>query len=140
MYPRAFRSLKGIDLLIRPIWHHTEDHVRAHLFICMLAYYVEWHMRKALASLLFDDEELDWNRKRRDPVKPAKASISAKQKKALKLTSEGFVVHSFDTLLEELRTRCRNRCRIQSASKGAAFYQLTEMNSLQKRAFQLLGL
>jgi transposase len=137
---RAFRSFKGIDLLIRPIWHHTEDHVRAHLFICMLAYYVEWHMRKELAPLLFDDEELDRNRKRRDPVKPAKPSVSAKQKKTLKLTSEGFVVHSFDTLLEELGTRCRNRCRIQSDSKGAAFYQLTEMSPLQKRAFQLLGL
>jgi len=137
---RAFRSLKGIDLLIRPIWHHTENHVRAHLFICMLAYYVEWHMRKKLAPLLFDDEELDRNRKRRDPVKPAKPSVSAKQKKALKLTSEGFVVHSFDTLLEELGTRCRNRCRIQSDSKESAFYQLTEMSPLQKRAFQLLRL
>jgi transposase len=75
---RAFRSLKGIDLLIRPIWHHTEDHVRSHIFICMLAYYVEWHMRKALAPLLFDDEQLDENRKTRDPVKPAKPSVSAK--------------------------------------------------------------
>ncbi len=97
---RAFRSLKGIDLLVRPIWHHTEDHVRSHIFICMLAYYVEWHMRKALAPLLFDDEELDENRKTRDPVKPAKPSVSAKEKKGQKLTSEGFVVHSFDTLLE----------------------------------------
>jgi len=137
---RAFRSLKGIDLLIRPIWHHTEDHVRAHLFICMLAYYVEWHMRKALAPLLFDDEELDENRKRRDPVKPAKPSVSAKNKKEQKLTSEGFIVQSFDTLLEELGTRCRNRCRIQSDSKGPAFYQLTEISPLQKRAFELLGL
>lgn len=137
---RAFRSLKGIDLLIRPIWHHTEDHVRAHFFICMLAYYVEWHMRKALAPLLFDDEELDENRKRRDPVKPAKPSVSAKNKKEQKLTSEGFIVQSFDTLLEELGTRCRNRCRIQSDSKGPAFYQLTEISPLQKRAFELLGL
>jgi transposase len=136
---RAFRSLKGIDLLIRPIWHHTEDHVRAHLLLCMLAYYVEWHMRKALAPLLFDDEELAKDRKKRDPVKPAKPSISAKQKKGQKLTVEGFVVHSFDTLLEELGTRCRNRCRIRSESKGPAFYQLTERSPLQKRAFQLLG-
>jgi len=137
---RAFRSLKGIDLLIRPIWHHTEDHVRSHIFICMLAYYVEWHMRKALAPLLFDDEELDENRKRRDPVKPAKPSLSAKQKKGQKLTSEGFLVHSFDTLLEELGTRCRNRCRIRSDSKGPTFYQTTEMSPVQERAFQLLGL
>jgi transposase len=137
---RAFRSLKGVDLLIRPIWHHTEDHVRSHIFICMLAYYVEWHMRKALAPLLFDDEELDENRKTRDPVKPAKPSVSAKDKKAHKLTSEGFVVQSFDTLLETLGTRCRNRCRIRSGSKGPTFYQTTEMSPLQRRAFQLLGL
>ncbi|OGP93318.1 MAG: hypothetical protein A2157_14390 [Deltaproteobacteria bacterium RBG_16_47_11] len=109
---QAFRSMKGIDLLIRPIWHHTENHVRAHIFICMLAYYVEWHMRKTLAPLLFDDEELDENRKTRDPVKPVKPSASAKQKKVQKLTLEGLVVQSFDTLLEELGTRCRNRCRI----------------------------
>jgi len=137
---RAFRSMKGIDLLIRPIWHHTEDHVRSHIFVCMLAYYVEWHMRKALVPLLFDDEQLDENRKTRDPVKPAKPSVSAKDKKARKLTSEGFVVQSFDTLLETLGTRCRNRCRIRSGSKGPAFYQTTEMSPLQERAFQLLGL
>ena len=137
---RAFRSLKGIDLLIRPIWHHTEDHVRAHIFICMLAYYVEWHMRKALAPLLFGDEELDGNRKTRDPVKPAQPSVSAKKKKARRLTSEGLVVQSFDTLLEELGTRCRNRCRIQSDPQGPTFYQVTEMSPIQKRAFQLLDL
>jgi transposase len=137
---RAFRSLKGIDLLVRPIWHHTEDHVRAHIFICMLAYYVEWHMRKALAPLLFEDEELDDDRKKRDPVKPAKVSTSAKKKKALRLTSEGLAVQSFDTLLRELGTRCRNRCRIKSDPKGSTFYQLTEMTPLQKKALQLLAL
>ena len=137
---RAFRTFKGVDLLVRPIWHHTEDHVRAHIFLCMLAYYVEWHMRKALAPLLFDDEELDGNRKKRDPVKPAKPSVSAKKKKAFRLTTDGFVVHSFDTLLVELGTRCRNRCRIKSDPKGPTFYELTEMNPLQQRAFQLLGL
>jgi len=137
---RAFRSLKGVDLLVRPIWHHTEDHVRAHLFLCMLAYYVEWHMRKALAPLLFDDEELDGNRKKRDPVKPAQPSASAKKKKNLRLTSEGLIVQSLDTLLMELGTRCRNRCRIKSDPKGPTFYQLTEKSPLQERAFQLLGL
>ena len=137
---RAFRSLKGIDLMVRPIWHRTEDHVRAHILLCMLAYYVEWHMRKALAPLLFDDEALDENRKKRDPVKPAKPSVSAKTKKALRLTSDGLVVQSFDTLLAELGTRCRNRCRIKSDSKGSTFDQLTEMTPFQKRAFQLLKL
>jgi hypothetical protein len=106
----------------------------------MLAYYVEWHMRKALAPLLFDDEELDENRKKRDPVKPATSSVSARKKKARRLTSEGFVVQSFDTLLMELGTRCRNRCRIKSDPKGSTFHLLTDKNSLQKRAFQLLGL
>jgi transposase len=137
---RAFRSLKGIDLLVRPIWHHTEDHVRVHIFICMLAYYVEWHMRKALAPVLFDDEELDEDRKRRDPVKPAKGSASAKKKKTSRLTGEGLAVQSFDTLLKEFGTRCRNRCQIKSGPKGSIFYQLTEMTLLQKKAFQLLGL
>jgi len=137
---QAFRSLKGMDLMVRPIWHRTEDHVRAHLLICMLAYYVEWHMRKALAPLLFDDEQLPDNRKTRDPIKPAKPSVSARQKKGQKLTPEGFVVQSFDTLLEQLGTRCRNRCRIQSDANGPAFDQLTELSSLQKRAFQLLAL
>lgn len=137
---RAFRSLKGIDLLVRPIWHHTEQHVRAHIFLCMLAYYVEWHMRKALAPLLFDDEELDGNRKKRDPVKPAQPSASAKKKKNLRLTPEGLIVQSFDTLLVELGTRCRNRCRIKTDPKGPTFYQLTEKSPLQERAFQLLGL
>jgi transposase len=137
---RAFRSFKGIDLLIRPIWHHTEDHVRAHIFICMLAYYVEWHMRKALSAVLFDDEELDENRKKRDPVKPAQVSVSAKKKKTQRLTAEGLVVQSFDTLLKEFGTRCRNHCQIRSGPKASNFYQMTEMTPLQKRAFQLLGL
>jgi len=137
---RAFRSFKGIDLLIRPIWHHTEEHVRAHIFICMLAYYVEWHMRKALSPLLFEDEELDENRKKRDPVKPAKVSESAKKKKTHRLTPEGLVVQSFDTLLKEFGTRCRNRCQIKLGPKGSTFYQVTEMTPLQNRAFQLLGL
>lgn len=137
---RAFRSLKGIDLLIRPIWHHTEDHVRAHIFLCLLAYYVEWHMRKGLAPLLFGDEELEGNRKARDPVKPAKPSPWVAKKKSRRLTAEGFVVQSFDTLLEELGTRCRNRCRIPSDPQGPSFDQVTEMSPIQKRAFQLLGL
>jgi hypothetical protein len=107
----------------------------------MLAYYVEWQMRKALTPLLFDDEELDENRKKRDPVKPAKASASAKKKKTKRVTPEGLAVQSFDTLLRrELGTRCRNRCRIKSGPKGSTFYQLTEMTPLQKKAFQLLGL
>ena len=136
----AIRCMKGIDLLVRPIHHRTEDHVRAHIFLCMLAYYVEYHMRKALAPLLFDDEELDENRKKRDPVKPAQPSASAKRKKVVRFTPDGLAIQSFQTLLSELATRCRNRCRMKSDPCAPTFYQLTEPTSLQKRVFQLLKL
>ena len=137
---RAFRSLKGMDLRIRPIHHHTEDHVRAHILLCMLAFYVEWHMRRDLAPLLFQDEELSQNRARRDPVAPAACSASAQAKKMDRVTADGFPVHSFDTLLRELATRCRNTCRIPSEASSATFQQLTEATPLQARALQLLGL
>jgi len=136
----AFRCMKGIDLLVRPIHHRTEDHVRAHIFLCMLAYYVEYHMRKSLAPLLFEDEELDERRKTRDPVKPAEPSASVKRKKMIRRTPDGLEIHSFQTLLAELATRCRNRCRVKSDQDGPAFYTLTEPTRLQKRALQLLGL
>ena len=134
----AFRCLKGIDLLVRPIRHRDQQRVKAHLFLCLLAYYVEWHMRKALAPLLFDDEQLDKDRRTRDPVAPAKPSASAKKKKTTRLTSDGLPIHSFDTLLVELGTRCRNQCRIKSDSQSAPFYLLTEPTPLQQRAFELL--
>ena len=137
---RAFRSLKGMELRIRPIHHHTEDHVRAHILLCMLAFYVEWHMRRDLAPLLFQDEELSQNRTRRDPVAPAECSASAQAKKMDRVTADGFPVHSFGTLLRELATRCRNTCRIPAESSGATFQQLTVPTPLQARAFQLRGL
>jgi transposase len=137
---RAFRTLKGMDLRIRPIHHRTEDHVRAHIFLCMLAYYVEWHMRRALAPLLFDDEELIRDRARRDPVAPAASSASAQAKKISRVTADGLPVQSFHTLLRHLATRCRNTCRIPSEASGATFQQLTEATPLQARALQLLGL
>jgi transposase len=135
---RVFKTFKGIELLVRPIWHRTEDHVRAHLFLCMLAYYVEWHMRKALAPLLFDDEMLTETRKTRHPVRPAETSLSAQKKKTRKTTSEGLTVHSFSTLMAALGTRCRNRCRISTS--GTSICRLTEPTPLQAKAFQLLGL
>jgi len=137
---RAFRSLKGLDLLIRPIWHRTEDHVKAHIFLCLLAYYVEWHMRKALAPLLFDDEELPEMRKTRHAVRPAKASLSALKKKTTRLTPEGLVVQSFSTLLAELGTRCRHRVRIGTDPAQPSFSQVTDLTPVQARAFQLLRL
>ncbi len=135
---RAFRCLKSIDLLVRPIRHRDEQRVRAHLFLCMLAYYVQWHMRRALAPLLFEDEELNEDRKTRDPVAPAKASASAKKKKAVRVTSDGLPIHSFDTLLAALATRCRNWSRVKSDPNSAVFSHLTEPNPLQQRAFDLL--
>ena len=137
---RAFRTLKGIDLRIRPIHHRTEDHVRAHILLCMLAFYVEWQMRRDLAPLLFDDEELSQTRQTRDPVAPAECSASAKAKKVDRVTNDGFPVHSFDTLLQELSTRCSNTCRIPADPSGRTFEQLTELTPLQARAFQLLRL
>jgi transposase len=137
---RAFRCLKGIELLVRPIRHRDEQRVKAHLFLCLLAYYVEWHMRKALAPLLFDDEQLERDRKTRDPVAPATPSTTAKKKKAVRLTADGLPIHSFETLLAELATRCRNRCRIKSDPNSARFSHLTEPTPLQQRAFDLLQL
>jgi len=136
----AFRCLKGIDILVRPIRHRDEQRVKAHLFLCMLAYYVEWHMRKALASLLFDDEQLDEDRKTRDPVAPAKPSAQAKKKKLVRVTADGLPIHSFETLLADLATRCRNRCRIKSDPNGTPFTHLTEPTPLQQRVFELLEL
>jgi transposase len=104
---RAFRCLKGIfDVLVRPIRHRTEERVPAHFFLCLLAYYVEWHRRRALAPILFEDEELQEDRKQRDPILPAKPSESVK-KKATHQNADGLPVHSFETLMAELATRGR---------------------------------
>jgi len=137
---RAFRSLKGIDLRIRPIYHRTPDHVRAHILLCLLAYYVEWHMRQALAPLLFDDEELPADRQQRDPVAPAAASASAQRKKRLRQTADGLPVNSLQTLLETLATQTRNSCRLPAEPSGTTFQLLSSPSPLQARAFQLLGL
>jgi transposase len=136
---QAFRCLKSVDLLVRPIRHRDERRVKAHIFLCMLAYYLEWHVRKALAPLLFEDEELDVKRPRRDPVLPAKPSSSVQRKKFERTTEDGFPVHSFETLLFELGTRCRHRCRLQSDPNAPAFEQLTERTALQQRAFDLVA-
>jgi len=137
---RVFRTLKGIDLRVRPIFHRTADHVRAHIFLCLLAYYVEWHMRRKLAPLLFDDEELRADRKRRDPVAPAESSAAAWKKKRVRQTADGIPVHSFSTLLAELGTRCRNRCRTNTDGSGPSFQLLSKLTPLQAKAFRLLGL
>lgn len=136
---QVFRCFKGVDIRVRPIYHRDDPRVRAHVFLCMLAYYVEWHMRRELGSVLFDDEELIADRKTRDPVAKAKPSPSAKRKKSERTTPDGFTVHSFHTLLEDLSTLCRNRCRIQADPSSNTFTQDTQPTPLHAHALQLLG-
>lgn len=136
---RAFRSLKGLDILVRPIHHTLEKRVRAHIFLCLLAYYVEWHLRQAWQQLLFADEELARKRPRRDPVAPPEPSDAVKAKKSTLHTPDALPVHSFATLLAELATRCRNRCRLKALPNAPAFTQLTEPTPLQQRAFDLIA-
>src|SRR4051794_30933423 len=116
---QAFRCLKGIDLLVRPIHHRRAERVRAHILLCVLAYYVEWHLRRAWEPLLFEDEESAEDRRRRDPVAPARASAAARQKKKTHATSGGLPVQSFRTLLAHLATQCRNTCVVSSAPDQA---------------------
>ena len=137
---RAFRSLKTVDLHVRPIHHHLPDRVRAHILLCVLAYYVEWHMRQRLAPLLFDDDnkpqaQLD----RASVVAPARRSASALRKAQTKQTLDGMKVHSFQTLLGDLATIVKNRIQPKD-KKIAAFDILTRPTALQQRAFDLLGL
>lgn len=135
---RAFRCLKGMDLRVRPIFLRQEDYVRAHVLLCMLAYYVEWHLLRALAPLLFHAELLEADRLYRDPVAPAKLSASVKRKRLTRTTADGLPLHSFRTLLTELATLCRNTCSLKSQPASPTFDQLTEATPLQRRAFGLL--
>jgi transposase len=136
----AFRCMKGIDILVRPIYHRIEPRVRAHVFLCMLAYYVEWHMRRALAPMLFEDEDLQEHREQRDPVARAQPPQKAVRKKATLQSEDGQPVHSFETLLEELGTLCKNRCRMGGEESKVVFEMETRPNPLQAKAMGLLGL
>jgi transposase len=136
---RAFRSLKTMDLHIRPIHHHKADRVRAHVLLCMLSYYVEWHMRRALAPLLFDDEDKPAGEALRSSVvAPAERSPAATQKANTKRTAEGGPVHSFATLIRDLATLVKNR--VQPRTDGAdAFDIITKPTPTQKKALDLLN-
>ncbi len=136
---QAFRCFKGLDLRVRPIHHRVDPRVRAHLFLCLLAYYVEWHMRQALAPLLYADEELAEDRGERDPVKPARPSESARAKKRTHETGNGLPVHSFGSLLAHLATRVRNTHQVLSEPSGATFQQVTEPDAVQAEALRLLN-
>jgi len=136
---RAFRSTKTVDLKIRPIHHRLADRVRSHVFLCMLTYYVEWHMRQALAPILFDDDDPAAGQALRGSiVRPARRSPKALRKAARKTTDDGLPVHSFRTLLADLATITRNTCQPRSPS-APTFEKVTTPTPLQQRAFQLLG-
>jgi hypothetical protein len=137
---QAFRCLKGLDLLVRPIRHRVAARVRAHLLLCLLAYYVEWHMRRALKPLLFDDEELEQDRPERDPVKPAQPSEAAPAKRRTRQTAAGLPVQSFATLRAHLGARSRNTHPIGSDPSSATFQQTAEPDALQAEALRLLNL
>jgi transposase len=135
---RAFRTLKTVDLEIRPIHHRLAGRVRAHIFLCMLAYYVEWHMREAWRPLLFADEDLA-AKATRDPVAPAKRSLAAQEKALAKRLPDETPVHSFRTLVESLSTIVRNTCRPPGAPAGTpAFTVVTTPSPEQQRALDIL--
>ena len=137
---RAFRSLKTIDLKVRPIHHRLAERVRAHIFLCMLAYYVEWHMREAWRELMFADTDQQ-AKATRDPVAPAVRSAAALTKLARLSLDDGTPAHSFCTLMAELATIVRNTCRMPQAAPGAPTFEvITSPNAKQQRALELLRL
>ncbi len=135
---RAFRSLKTMDLKVRPIHHRLAERVRAHILLCMLAYYVEWHMRQAWAPLMFADTD-QAAKATRDPVAPAKRSAAAQRKAQSKVIDDGQPAHSFATLMTEMATIVRNTCRTPSADPDAPTFELlTTATAHQQRALALI--
>ena len=134
---RAFRSLKTVDLHVRPIFHWNEDRVRAHIFLCMLAYYVQYHMQEAWRSLLFFDETA-WITESDDPVAPARRSAAADAKALTKQTDDGERAHSFRTLLGSLATIVSNECRPKHSKTAATFQIVTTPSKEQRKAIDLL--
>jgi hypothetical protein len=131
---QAFRTLKGPELEIRPIRHRREDRVRAHAFLCLLAYYLEWHLRKAWAELLFVDEQPPLAA---DPVAGAQRSQAAKRKASTQKTARGETCHSFPSLLTELALIVRNTNRVRESQ--ASFDTVTDPNATQARALELIA-
>jgi transposase len=135
---RAFRTMKGADLRIRPIHHRLADRVRAHILLCVLAYYVEWHMREAWRERMFADED-PAAKAERDPLAPAKRSGAAEDKARSATLADGTPVHSFSTLLQELSTLVRNTCQAEvPGGEPATFFRTTEANAKQQQALDLL--
>ena len=137
---RAFRSMKTVDLHVRPVFHYSAQRVRAHVFLCMLAYYVEWHMRQRLKPMLFDDEYLDEaSASRASPVLKAERSAHAKANDASRTAADGLPLHSFRTLLHDLGTLAYNVTHT-SLNPEAKIVLTTRPTALQDKAFSLLGL
>jgi hypothetical protein len=134
---RAFRCMKTVDLRVRPIYHWLNDRIKAHVFLCMLAYYVEWHMRRDLAPILFDDHDRESARRAANIVAPSPPA-AARNKDHTKETEDGFSVHSFRTLLADLGTLCKNRIRIADDSANE-FYLVTKPTDEQRRILALLS-
>jgi len=136
----AFRSLKSVDLHVRPIYHWKDDRIRSHVFLCMLAYYVEWHLRGQLSELLFDDHERESaESERASIVSPAPRSEAARRKEHERTTADGLPVQSFQCLLKDLATLCKNRVSWES-SPEVEFQRVTVPTPLQRRVFELLSL
>jgi transposase len=131
---RAFRTLKSVELQVRPIYHYVEPRVKAHMFLCMLAYYVEFHLRKAWAELLYTDEE---GSVRRSPVAPVQPSPSGREKKAKAHSQSGLPLQSFSGLMKSLSTLARTQIRL--GDKGPLYNRTTKPTPLQARAFELIG-
>ena len=137
---RAFRCIKTVDLNVRPVYHWLEGRVRAHVFLCMLAYYLEWHMRQCLAPMLFDDTDPDEAEAlRRSVVAPAQCSKAAIKKQTTAMTPDGLPVHSFHTLLADLATLARNTI-VTAINPNYPLTVVTRPTPVQQKAFDLLGL
>jgi len=137
---RAFRSIKSVDLKVRPIYHRLVHRVKTHVFLCMLAYYVEWHMRQRLAPILFDDHDKATAQMQRESiVAPAKRSLEAQAKACSKVCKDATPVHSFATLLSDLATITKNTVEMKNEIQSTMFEKITQPTSLQQRALDLLG-
>jgi hypothetical protein len=136
---RAFRCIKTVDLHVRPVYHRLADRVRAHVFLCMLAYYLEWHMRQRLAPMLFDDtDKAAAEAQRRSVVAQAQRSKAAVKKQSTGLTADGLPVHSFRSLLDDLATLARNTITT-AITPDYPLTVMTRPTPIQQKAFNLLG-
>ena len=136
---RAFRSIKTMDLEVRPIRHYQEQRVRSHLFLCMLAYYVKWHMMEAWRPLLFADEDQQ-AKQDRDPVAPAKRSSPAIAKVRKKQLQDGSPAHSFQSLLSNLATIVRNTCQCRDSEAGTPAFTIDTQTTLTQWSYLFLGI